>query len=77
MKLAALFSTLTLIGAAAVASLPSYAQTQAPPQNAVASTTSSAMPQQKMPAKSRPVSGQAVSSTDGSQAPAPSRTDMK
>jgi hypothetical protein len=77
MKLAAILSTATLIGAAAVASLPSYAQTRTPPQNAVASTTSAAMPQHKMPSKSRPVSGQAVNSTDGSQAPAPTRTDMK
>jgi len=77
MKLVAIFSSAILIGAAAVASLPSYAQTSAPPQNAVASTSSGAMSKTKMPAKSRPVSGQASNSTDGAQAPAPTRTDMK
>jgi hypothetical protein len=79
MKLAVIFATASLIGAGSLACAPSYAESPAPPQNALASTTSSAMPQQKLPSKSRPAKGEAMSATEGGQAtaPAPAPTNIK
>jgi hypothetical protein len=76
MKLAALLSTVTLIGTASLASVPSYAESAPPLQNAVASPASSAMAK-KMPTNKRKAVGEEVSTTTGSEGPPPPRSDIK